>query len=105
MTLFVGVWSYSLDEYAKGVLRAAAEEGAQAGATAGGSTFSCQEQAEVVLHTLIRGSLADGLRVTCTADGAEMVALGTGSVPTLAPGLGRVSLSVVGVALIEPGAG
>lgn len=101
LVVFMGATSFSLDEYAKGAVRTAVDEAAQAGAVAGGSLGTCQQQAALVIGSLLHGSLGDDVKVVCTQVGTEILARGSGALPTLVPGLPTVNISVVGVAVVE----
>lgn len=101
LLVFVGTFSVSLDEYAKGAVRAAVDEGAQAGAVAGGSIDVCQDEAQSVLHSLLRGTMGQGVRVTCSSVGSQLLARGSGQLPTLVPGVPSLYISVTGESLIQ----
>lgn len=63
--------------YARGVVRAAVDEGARAGAVAYSSDTECLDRATAALDDLLAGSLGNDIAVTCTIDGADMVATAT----------------------------
>jgi hypothetical protein len=100
LVVVIGALSASLDEYAKGAARTAADEAAQAGAAAGGSLTVCQQQATVVLDGLLKGRMGSDVSIDCYLRGAEMVATGTGVVPSLLPAIAHLSFRVQGVALV-----
>lgn len=54
--------------YARAAVREALDEGARAGAVAGGGEAECRARAEEVLATLLRGTVADGIRVECLVE-------------------------------------
>jgi hypothetical protein len=101
LVVFVGTFSVSLDEYAKGAVRTAVDDGAQAGAVAGGSIPVCQLEAQRVLTSLLRGMMGREVRVICTDAGADLLAQGSGRLPTLVPGLPAVYISVTGESVIQ----
>ena len=101
MLVFLGAVSFSLDEYAQGAVRTAVDEGAQAGAVAGGSVVACQQEAESVMSGLLHGSFGQDVKIVCSQSGSELVARGSGDLPTLVPGFPVVHVSVVGVAILE----
>jgi hypothetical protein len=100
MIVFIGALNFVLDEYAKGAVRTAVDEAAQAGATAGGSSSACQATAEQVEGNLLPGPFGHGVSVTCTDDGDEMVALAAGALPSLLPLVPTVHISLIGISII-----
>src|SRR5579875_2485938 len=66
LLLFAGALNLAFDEYAKGALHAAVDEGAQAGAAAGGSLAACQAEAAQVQAGLLHGAFGSGVTITCT---------------------------------------
>jgi hypothetical protein len=101
MVVFVGAANFVLDEYAKGALRTAVDEAAQAGATSGGSLSACLAEASQVRGDLLPGPFGAGVSVTCRVDGTEMLASAAGVLPSLVPEVPRVHVSVVGLSVIE----
>jgi hypothetical protein len=100
MIVFIGALNFVLDEYAKGALRTAVDEAATAGATAGGSLSTCQAEARQVQGALLRGPFGNGVSVTCSEEGDEMVASAAGALPSLLPLVPTVHVSVIGVSII-----
>ena len=74
MIVFIGALNFVLDEYAKGAIRTAVDDAAEAGATAGGSLSACQTEARQVQGALLPGPFGSGVSVTCSEEGDEMVA-------------------------------
>jgi hypothetical protein len=103
--IFVGALNLVVDEYAKGAVRTAVDEAAQAGAASGGSLSVCQAEAAQVRGNLLPGPFGHGIRVTCSLEGDEVVATAVGYLPTLAPPVPRVRISVVGLSLLPAGPG
>jgi hypothetical protein len=101
LLLFAGSANLVLDEYAKGALRTAVDEAAQAGATAGGSVAACETEAARVRASLVRGPFSAGVNITCEAEGPLMVAVARGDFPSLVPPVPRLYVSVTGVSVIE----
>jgi len=101
LVLFIGALNVVVDEYAKGAVRTAVDEAAQAGATAGGSIASCESKAAEVRADLLPGPLGSGLVVNCLVQGDEMVASFVGTVRGLSPPVPPVGISVTGLSVIE----
>lgn len=101
LLIFAGTANLVLDEYAKGALRTAVDEAAQAGATAGGSITACETEAAQVRSNLVRGPFSAGVSITCAADGTLMVAVAKGALPSLLPPVPSLHVSVTGVSVIE----
>jgi hypothetical protein len=101
LVVFVGGLSVVVDEYAKGALRTAVDEAAQAGASAGGSVLSCETKARQVGDDLLPGPLAGAVIVNCRVEGDEMVASFAGRVHGFSPPVPPVHISVTGFSVIE----
>ena len=101
LVIFIGALNFVLDEYAKGAVRTAVDEAAQAGAAAGGDVSACEAEAKRVRTSLLPGPFGDDVSVTCTAEGDEMVASAGGDLPSLIPPVPRVRVSLVGVSTIS----
>ncbi|HTT88165.1 MAG TPA: hypothetical protein VMF65_01335 [Acidimicrobiales bacterium] len=100
LVVFIGALNFVLDEYAKGAIRTAVDEAAQAGATAGGSLAVCEAEATQVRRNLLPGPFGDGISVTCAQQGGEMVSSATGSLPSLLPLVPAIHASLVGISII-----
>jgi hypothetical protein len=100
LTLFIGVLNFVLDEYAKGAIRTAVDDAAEAGATAGGSLSACQTEARQVQAGLLPGSFGGDVSVTCSEIGDEMVVSGGGTLPSLLPLVPRAHISLIGISII-----
>jgi hypothetical protein len=100
IVVLVAALNFILDEYAKGAIRTAVDEAAQAGATAGGSQSACQSEARQVRGNLLPGPFGNGISLTCTQDGEEMVASASGAFPSLLPLVPAVHVSLVGISII-----
>ena len=101
MMVFVGALNFVLDEYAKGAVRTALDEAAQAGATFGGSLSTCEAEAAEVRAGLLPGPFGQGVRISCRVEGDEILATANGNLPSLLPAVPRVRISMVGLSLIE----
>ena len=62
---FVMMANFVVFLYARGVVRAAVDEGARAGGRYGASEAECEARATDVLADLLGGALGDGVRVDC----------------------------------------
>jgi len=100
LVIFVGATNVVLDEYAKGAVRTAVDDAAQAGATAGGSLGTCQAEASQVRANLLPGPFGAGVTIRCTVEGDEMLALAQGDLPSLVPPVPTVHVAIVGLSLI-----
>jgi hypothetical protein len=101
LVAFIGALSVVVDEYAKGALRTAVDEAAQAGATAGGSVTSCELKASQVGTDLLAGQFRAGAVVNCRVEGDEMVASFAGVMHGFSPPVPPVYISVSGASVIE----
>jgi hypothetical protein len=101
MTVFVGGTNLVLDEYAKGAVRTAVDDAAQAGATSGGSVSICLAEAAQVRADLLPGPFGANVTISCFVEGSEVVAAATGVLPSLMPAVPRADVSVVGLSVIE----
>ena len=70
---FVMLANFIVFSYARGVVRAAVDEGARAGGRFGSSEAECEERAGDVLGDLLGGPLGSGVEVRCRVDGGEEV--------------------------------
>jgi hypothetical protein len=100
LIVFVGALSVVFDEYAKGAVRTAVDEGALAGAVAGGSVSSCESKATQVRAALL-GPSGQGVTVNCRVQGDEMVASFVGMLRGFSPPVPPVHISVSGFSVIE----
>lgn len=97
----VGGANYVVDQYGRGVLRDAADEGARAGAQLGAPPGYCEDRAHQALANLLSGKLAQGVTVTCSQVGNNVVATATATFPGWIPGVPDWSMTVRGEAHIE----
>jgi hypothetical protein len=100
LTLFIGVLNFVLDEYAKGAMRTAVDDAAEAGATAGGSLSVCLTEARQVQAGLLPGPFGGDVSVTCSEVGDEIVVSAGGALPSLLPLVPRAHISLVGISII-----
>lgn len=74
LLVLVLVANVILVQYARGVVRAAAEEGAQAGSRLTATGADCHARATEVLDGLLGGSMGDTVTVACSVGPAEVAA-------------------------------
>lgn len=67
LVLFTGMANLVVFHYAKGVVRAALDEGVRAGARAPAATSECEDRAAAVVRDLLGGRMSDGVAITCAA--------------------------------------
>ncbi|MDA8300939.1 MAG: hypothetical protein M0005_05205 [Actinomycetota bacterium] len=102
LAIFAGCANFVLDEYAKGALRTAVDEAAQAGAAAGGSLQACQAEAEQVQRGLLHGSFGADVTITCQVlAGGLMLATASGDLPSLLPAVPHLQVSVSGLSVVQ----
>lgn len=102
LVVFAGATNVVLDEYAKGALRTAVDEAAQAGAAGGGSSSVCEREAARVRDGLLRGDFGADVTLTCgvNANGL-MVATASGRLPSLLPAVPGLHVAVTGTSVLE----
>lgn len=102
LVVFAGSVNLVLDEYAKGALRTAVDEAAQAGAVAGGSLQACQATARQVQAGLLHGSFGANVTITCQVLAGGLVrATANGELPSLLPAVPHVQVSVSGFSVAQ----
>ncbi len=74
MVVFVLMANLLMFLYARGVIRAAVDEGARAGAVANASVDECLARATDALSDLLGGTLGSGVELSCEVIGADVVA-------------------------------
>lgn len=104
LLLLVAVGQVTVIAYARGVVRAAVDEGARQGAArAGDPVGACEARAAEVLRDLLGGAIGAGVApVACTADAAAVRAATTGSTPSWLPGMPPWPLGAEAAALRRP---
>jgi Flp pilus assembly protein TadG len=65
LLLFVLIANLVVVQYARGVVRSAAEEGARAGSSVSAVEADCEARAQEVLGALLGGPMGDRITVTC----------------------------------------
>jgi hypothetical protein len=72
MLVFVVMANFIVFLYARGVVRAAVDEGARAGGRSGSTTGDCEARASAVVGDLLGGALGDDVHLTCRHDAGSM---------------------------------
>jgi len=101
LLVFVALANLVVDLYARGVVRAAVDEGARAGAALDTSPEDCERRARDVLANLLSGSAGRSVRVTCREVGGSMHAEAQVALPSWIPGMPSWSFSVSGSVVEE----
>ena len=71
LLLLVLIANVIIVQYAKGVVRSAAEEGAQAGSRLSATNLECEARANEVLGSLLGGAMGTGVTASCTISATE----------------------------------
>jgi hypothetical protein len=74
LLLLVLIANVIIVQYAQGVARAAAEEGAQAGSRLSATSLECEARANEVLGSLLGGAMGAGVTASCTVGATEVAA-------------------------------
>lgn len=89
LLLFTALANVLVVQYGRGVVRAAADEGARAGTRiaidAGQARTRCESQATAALDDLLSGPFGDRLEVSCQVSQDRVEAVVTGSFPAWLP--------------------
>lgn len=104
MLVFAAVVNVVTIQYQLGAVRVAVDEGARHGAAAGSLTEDCKRRAESIIRGesgLLRGSLGEGIEVTCREVGGEMIATATGVSPWWVGGRSETDFVLEGRAVLE----
>ena len=105
MMLFAAIVNMVAMQYQRGAVRLAVDEGARRGASVSGVAGDCEALAESILRGrdsgLLRGSLGDGIEITCEVRGREMVATARGSSKWWFGGVPDMTFAVEGRAVVE----
>jgi hypothetical protein len=72
--VFVALANLVVDLYARGVVRAAVDEGARAGASIDASAAECEQRARDVVRNLLGGELGRDVHVECHEEQGRMTA-------------------------------
>lgn len=91
-------------QYQLGAVRVAVDEGARHGAAVGASTDDCRLRAESIIRGesgLLRGTLGQGIEVSCRELDGEVIATATGTSPWWVGGLPDDEFVFEGRAVLE----
>ena len=73
--------------YGRGVVRSALDEGARAGSRVTDSVSRCEERAAQTMGGLLAGTMGDGVAITCSDDGEQVLAHADARFVAWAPGM------------------
>lgn len=103
LVLFTMLTNVLIVSYARGVVRAALDEGVRAAAVAGGGEGHCVARADAFLGDLLGGSMASGVGpVDCTLTPDLVTATVEADFPGWLPGVPDFSFTTEAVAVREP---
>jgi hypothetical protein len=74
LAAFAWLLQLAVFTYGRGVVRTALDEGARAGSKVTDSVERCQERAGETMTGLLRGTMGNGVTITCGDDGEEVLA-------------------------------
>lgn len=95
--------NFIVDQYIRGVVRNAVDEGARAGAQIGAAPNACQTRAQQVMSNLASGPLGHSISVACTTNGNEVIATGHASLTGWLPAVPTWTFTVEGISVAEGG--
>ena len=85
LVVFVGLANLVVDLYARGVVRAAVDEGAREGAAVDAGAVECEQRATDVVHTLLGGPMGRSIELECREEGTRMTAVARVDLPSWLP--------------------
>lgn len=100
MIVFLALANLVVVQYGRGAIRSALEQGSRAG-TLGGE-HSCETTARRVVEDLLGGRMSDGLVLSCSSDGARIVASARGRFESWTPLAPDFEVSLSSIAVVEP---
>ncbi len=74
LAVFVWLLQLAVFAYGRGVVRSALDEGARAGSKVTDSVERCQERAAETMTGLLRGTMGNGVAITCTEESDRVLA-------------------------------
>jgi hypothetical protein len=96
LLVFVTMANFVVDLYARGVVRAAVDEAARAGAAVDSSAAECEQRAHDVLASLLGGRAGRSVSIACRDDGQVMQARARVSLAGWVPGVPTWTFTLVG---------
>lgn len=85
LVLVLAVVNLVVFQYARGVVRAALDEGARAGSRLAVGAAECEARAQSVIADLAGGPISSDVVVTCQERGDLIVATASGTLPAVSP--------------------
>jgi hypothetical protein len=102
LMVFVSMVNVLLFVYARGVIRAAVDEGARSGSFSNAGEVECEARAGDALADLLGGRLGDGVSVSCADTGTEIIATADATLTSPIPGFGDWTFSLEATVVREP---
>jgi hypothetical protein len=102
LVLFVMLCNAIVYQYARGVVRAALDEGVRSGSRANGTTGTCEAAAEEVRHSLLGGPVGSHVELRCGLVAGTVRATATGYLPGWLPLVPDWSIDLAASAVKEP---
>jgi len=101
LLVFVAMANFVVDLYARGVVRAAVDEAARAGAAVDSTAEECERRAHDVLAGLLSGQAGRSISVTCRERGGLMEARARVALAGWVPGIPTWTFTLVGTVTKE----
>jgi len=102
LVLFVMLCNAIVYQYARGVVRAALDEGVRSGSRAGGTVGTCEAAAEEVRHSLLGGPVGAHVALRCGLVAGTVRATATGYLPGWLPLVPDWPIDLTASAVREP---
>ncbi|HZD67897.1 MAG TPA: hypothetical protein VFA45_02945 [Actinomycetes bacterium] len=102
LVLFVMLCNAIVYQYARGVVRAALDEGVRSGSRAGGTVRTCEAAAEEVRRSLLGGPVGAHVAIRCGLATATVEATATGYLPGWLPMVPDWPIDLAASAVKEP---
>lgn len=101
MVVLVFAANFIVDQYVRGVMRNAVDEGARAGAVQGAAPDACQTRINQVLANLVNGGIGTNITTSCTAQAGVVDAAAHATLPGWLPVVPAWTFTVHGASRLE----
>lgn len=104
LVAFLMATNLIVDEYGRGVVRTAVDEGAQAGAVAGNpepAVAACQAKEAEVMSGLLAGTFGRRVHLSCSVQGQLVTASAAGELPGWLPPIPAVKVAQFEISHLE----
>ena len=104
LVAFLMATNLIVDEYGRGVVRTAVDEGAQAGAVAGSpepAVAACQAKEDEVMSGLLAGTFGRQVHLSCSVQGQLVTASAEGELPGWLPPIPAVKVAQFEISHLE----